>query len=1106
MGYVCDDDSAETAVRPKITLTPLHERIAGILKEDLEREKPFDAVWRSIKKKYPSGLYEYTAWSCPAGVSEVGDFKYRAAIVFPEGAAGPKDAAETRGLYLKTAQRYEEWKKENGGQLIPAPGSAAATASCLAGREALPGSEGFFGEGGRLSETKGFSVREGQRTLAADVENAIERGGVLLANAPTGIGKTMAYLFNTVKAAEQGKRVLISTHTKKLQDQIRFKDIPALEGIIKRPVPHTVLKGKDNYVCMLNTVSFVKDPSSSEVLRDLVREYVFNRGVTESDELPVPAGIRGQLSPSLCAGKACPYYDVCAYYTAIKLAKLSPVVIINHAILINELKRGRLGEFQVLIADEAHHLEHIITESLGGELSSSQFDFLKVRGNPGRRLCSEWKKTFPSLETASRQEGMKLLEYCDAAAENINDEEEKYFLEEKAAVIKRYFLYRESYHVERIWRESGEMFRLYPYSISSWVRTSVWNRFPSVIFMSGTLFMDEGVMKDMFKTIMGVPEDQRFVFRYLEPSYDYANNVRFFVPSDFPEYDFAEKQHYLEAVIMFLKEYIVRTEGRCLVLFTSHEDMNTVSGAMEPFFKENGIMLYVNSFDNDVVRENPLYAVFGTYSMWEGIDIEDDLLRTVVMIKSPFMSPDDGYFRSKSKELGEKMYYLFYMNNAAVKFRQGFGRLIRSASGRGVFVFLDNRLSKRSYNKFFLRSISEDMGFSLVPVREIFNRAEVFLFSRTDMITGISGVKSDYKFLDHRQVYIARDGERGVKIIRGAAGTGKTVILIHRLKYLLMKFPHVRNILFVTFNASLANYIKNILRIEGITEKKGAVKVCYLYELCRDAGFEKKPGSFDDFYSSVLAEMRQKDWAGQQYDAVFIDEGQDFDETKLEIVLSMADREKADLTVAIDHRQELYKRDFGRFFKNRAVKEYFLETSYRSSRPVTDLASLFVRDLFTPGPEKIFRQGIQPVFERFSDRESLMNGLVNGTRLYMERFGYESHDILITYPKRRVYGCANVSEEIARALGEAGIGSMDISSMRNKSTYRLLDGKVKLSTIHSAKGLEFRGVIVIGLDESPATNSGSRMAYVAVTRASDAVRVLYTADSGLIQRLGLEKR
>ena len=454
-------------------------------------------------------------------------------------------------------------------------------------------------------------------------------------------------------------------------------------------------------------------------------------------------------------------------------------------------------------------------------------------------------------------------------------------------ILKKFYKYSDNYYIDKIMRNGEMIYKLYPYRVDKWIQKNLWENFFSNIFLSGTLFLNSSVLKDIFIKIYNINK-KKTEFIDLKTTFNYKENVKYLVPTDFPEYDYQNKSEYFNSVIVFLKEYIKRTEGKLMVLFTSYEDLNFVKESISDFLKKNGIKLYVNSYDLDKIKNDIFYVIFGTYSMWEGVDIDNNYLNSLIMVKSPFSVPSNGYFVSKKKILSKSMYYFYYLNSAVVKFRQGFGRLIRSKKDRGVFIFLDNRIKKRSYKKYFSESIADNINFNFVPTRDIFNIAEAFLFDKSGLfLKNYKKRKNKFKFLDHNQVYIARDGQKGIKVIYGAAGTGKTVILIHRMKFLMMHFPDIKKVLFLTYTASLSRYIENILNLENINIKNKNIQIDYLYRFCRKNFRSKKDKeSFKDYYKKILKNLKNKSKKISKYDVIFIDEGQDLGFVEYQIIFS----------------------------------------------------------------------------------------------------------------------------------------------------------------------------------------------------------------------------
>ncbi len=1109
-----DKVSRDILVNPRINITSMMEKHFEINKKNFSNAKSLQLVWSNIKDKYPKKYYSYISYRL-GSISydlDIKDFYLKAKVVYPFNEVPKFDkVSKLKKYYFEVNDKYSEWIEDNEELNLEFSKELKLDRknydSDTRKKEEEIRIRDIFKKNGKLTEIKGFNYRPEQKKLASKINKSINKKVNLMANAPTGIGKSLAYLINAIKYSHTGsKKVLISTFTKKLQNQIKEKDLPFLEKFLNIDIDITFLKGRLNYICKRKLKEFMSS-NEKRVLKEYVYNLYINYEVSELDEYDINNNIKDRLKSEVCLKEKCPYYDECIYWKLRKKAKNSSIVVLNHRLLIIDLFSNIYKNRDILIADEAHHLESIITDELGGEIKYGLFDFLnnvpKVKSS---NILNRWHKIYNNIGKYSYEDIQDFIDKLKAV-QSVSSKRIQTLIANKIILLRKYFKYNEYYHVDKVFKQNEIYYKLYPYYIDNWIEKNIWEMFDSSIFLSGTLFVDNKMMKSLFKKIYNIENEEKFEFLSLDSPFNYKENVKYFVPKDFPRYDYQQKDKYINAVVEFLKEYIKRTEGRLMVLFTSYEDMNYVKEEMSNFFKKNAINLYVNEYDEDRFEKDLFHVIFGTYSMWEGVDIDNRYLKSLIMIKSPFSVPSDGYFVAKKKILNEKMYYFYYLNSAVIKFRQGFGRLIRSKQDKGVFILLDNRITQKSYKKFFINSISNKINFEFVPTRDIFNLSEAFLFDKTGLfLKNYKKRKNTYKFLDHKQIHISRDGRRGIKIVYGKAGTGKTVILLHRLKFLLMNFPHINNVLFLTFTASLARYIENIINLENLNIEEKQMDIKYFYKLCEDLyGKKKKNDTFNSFYQKVFKYVKNNENKLEKYDAVFVDEGQDLGELEYKIVFKLIKSKNSDLTIAIDNKQDIYKMNFKKFFKNRTIHKYKLNTPYRNTSRIIRFANLFIRNLFMPKRDEFFNKGEKPKLKKFSSNNELFKGIEYFINKKVTENGYRYNDIVIVYPRKNIYNQKNIAKSVKNYFQNKNINLENIASFKNKKRFLILDNNVKLSTIHSIKGFEFKVVIIIGIDDMYINSRNKRLLYIATTRAKEKLFIPYKKVAGFIDYIGVSK-
>lgn len=1087
-----DNNEESIYIRPSIVISPVIERRFGCSAELFDNAPSLSEACDSLMHRFPRSRMTLVTYRALPGLDKyikVDEFFTLERVCDPFSEAVSCDTIhDLYRHYCHINEQYTAWKQENSDfshswlRNIP-------PLTPLIRHKIDHTIESVFGDNGTLYQGA-FKKRDQQVTLARAIGTSFCESSHLLANAPTGIGKSLAYLVNAaIVTSNPEHRVLISTFSKRLQNQLRDKDVPHTESLLNTPLGITFLKGRTNYICLSRVNDFFNSSTTT------VHEYVYSAltaGIREIDALVLSQEEKDSLRPFTCDPQ-CPYKELCFYRSARERAMKAQICVVNHALLIRERAFGRFAHITHVIIDEAHHIEELIVKELGGELTRDSFRFLDFSPyRQAQEFSRGWRRLFDDIERADH-ETIELF-FHDAAniraIFTVQDIREQF--DATLQIVRRYFYFGDHYYKEPVERHEGRYIKLYPYRIDGWMRQKFWDAFRSVCMLSGTLFVNDGAMRGIVTRTLGVPDHPRAECISLPSPFDYAACTRFFVPSDFPRYDYQEKHVYIDAVAVFLREFIVRTEAKTLVLFTAYEDMMQTAELLADFFKEQSIQLYINSYREDEVEKALFPVIFGTYGMWEGVDIRGHLLHSVIMVKSPFSSPNDGYFKTKQHIMDDGLFYLYYLNHAVMKFRQGFGRLIRSIDDKGIFVLLDNRITSKSYKKFFMSSIAKDLPLSFIPTRDIFNHAESFLFDKTGaFLKDYRSTQDTYRFLDYKQLYIARDGERGIKIIYGGAGTGKTVVLIHRLKFLLMHFAHIERVLFVTFNAALARFIENILSVEGLTTRNKIIDVRYFYELC--AQIVPKPEGMKQFslyYRTVLKNITDDPSLVEPYDAIFVDEGQDFGPIEYAIISRCLNSSSADFMCAIDKNQALYDIDFAHFFKDKPIRYYHVERSYRNTAAIQSIAARFNRSLFVHDDDIFFNNGTTVHYLCIDAVDTLLEAVAEYMIAKISE-GYSPGDCAILYPTHALYGKRNIAETLGEILRCRAVRVTTLTLPNKKKTFSLRDNTVKLTTIHSAKGLEFSVVVFLGADTIPINSAGNNLSYVAVTRAREALCCAY---------------
>jgi ATP-dependent DNA helicase DinG len=610
----------------------------------------------------------------------------------------------------------------------------------------------FFGKGGRLSQAlPGYEERPTQRALSEAVDRVLRAGGLLLAEAGTGTGKTLAYLF---PAVELGRRVVVSTGTKNLQEQLLTKDIPILARALGRDLNVAVMKGRGNYLCLLRYRSFHQAGSFRRL--DEVPLFRAVEGWAETTDtgdrgeiadLPDSVDFWREISAATenCIGKDCPDFDPCWVTRMRQRAIEADLVVVNHHLLCADLavKDGNYGQvippYDTVILDEAHLLEDVATQYFGVQVSSHRVEdlcrdverelkagqkdarevraeveavrhraerFFKVLAHgAGRRLHPDWMTSRIAEESGAllvRLEGLKTailavpdrpdpLTALAGRAQSLREELAFVLLADDDGHV---------YFVET--RGRGVFVKATPIDVSERLQELLFANVRAAVLTSATLAVDGGF--DYLKTRLGLAEADEQLFA---SPFDYREQALLYVPRRMPE---PQSPLFVERAANEVVRILEASRGRAFVLFTSYANMNAVAeriaGAV-PF-----PLLIQGEAPKPVLletfRTTPGAVLLATASFWQGVDVVGEQLSCVIIDKLPFASPGDPVVAARIDRLrnrGGNPFGEYQVPVAVLMLKQGLGRLIRSASDRGILAVLDSRLVEKGYGRRFLESL-----------------------------------------------------------------------------------------------------------------------------------------------------------------------------------------------------------------------------------------------------------------------------------------------------------------------------------------------------------------------------------------------------------------
>lgn len=621
----------------------------------------------------------------------------------------------------------------------------------------------FADEGALARALPMFEPRDGQRAMARAVAAVLQEGGILLAEAGTGTGKTLAYL---VPAILSRQRVLVSTGTKNLQEQIYFKDLPALREALGVPFTATYMKGRANYLCLhRHDQRRAEGDLGAEGLASWVqRTETGDRA--ELDDLPEESAFWASISATAetCLGSECPRHQECFVTRMRQRAAESDVVIVNHHLLCADasVRQSSYGEVipdcHYTVLDEAHQLEDVATQYFGISVSSFRLDEIVrdarrlldrgVNDQDGRlhrdvdRVDDRARAFFGAVAMARRSRGplgderlrisaewfgdiadagvalMTSLDGLEAAmallggkgagpGANRDADEDAAALATRAGEIRNELRFLMSaadegyvYFVET--RGRGVFLRAAPIDVSRIVRELLLERARGTVLTSATLAVEGSF--EYVRTRLGISRAREL---RVPSEFDYHRQAILYLPRRMPS---PKAPDYAEAVAAEVVGILRRTRGRAFVLFTSHGAMRTVHALAAPLIPyplllqgtaPRGALL-------DQFRRLPHAVLFATSSFWQGVDVVGEQLSCVIIDKLPFASPGDPITAARLESIeaaGGDAFQDYQVPLAVLTLLQGLGRLLRHRTDRGVLAVLDPRLKTMAYGRRFLDSL-----------------------------------------------------------------------------------------------------------------------------------------------------------------------------------------------------------------------------------------------------------------------------------------------------------------------------------------------------------------------------------------------------------------
>jgi len=620
-----------------------------------------------------------------------------------------------------------------------------------------PSMRDIFGPGGLLERSMigGYEHRPGQLQMAEAIHDAFANHHHAIVEAGTGTGKTLAYLLPAICS---GRRVVISTATKSLQEQLFQKDVPFLQKHFAPNLKVAVMKGRSNFLCLTKVHAMADQP----MLRGMEEVDAFRQirewaKLTETGDrteltfLPDDSDLWSRIDArrDTCTGQKCPEFSECFVTQMHQRAKDADLIIVNHHLFFADLalKQDDFGtilpEYSAVVFDEAHELEDVASDYFGRQISNFRFEELArdadhtmrltQLGTPSllrrtQRIREKSRAFFDSFPPRdgrfpfTRNEREAFLEVNREAYEGLTNamkglETEFASLrqkpEELLRIARRSFEIRQElaflfesneknyvYWFER--RNKGVFLAATPIDVSQILRERLFEAFDTVILASATLTV--GNRFEYIRQRLGLDHTKENV---LPHEFDYQSQALLYLPQKMPDVRDAGFAAKAADEIVALLEH---SRGRAFCLFTSYVQMNDLFERVRN--RVDFPLLLQGTAPRSVLLErfkNTRHAVlFATSSFWQGVDVPGEQLSCVIVDRLPFAVPSDPVVAARVRALqeeGRNPFSEFQVPQAVLALKQGFGRLIRTKTDRGVLALLDTRISRMPYGKIFLESL-----------------------------------------------------------------------------------------------------------------------------------------------------------------------------------------------------------------------------------------------------------------------------------------------------------------------------------------------------------------------------------------------------------------